>query len=161
MRPPGVIAQRCPSLTTTIKKMQQAGEPFVCLDGTLIHTSALHAKAPGKKTDLWFSGKHHRHGANIQVLADSSGFPIWVSPAEPGSTHDIVTARVHVLPALYKAAVQGLPTLADKGYTGARAGIKTLIKGSKPSTCLSHNLLQTVSQLRVSQPILIGCRLVR
>ena len=56
-----------------------------------------------------------------------------VCPVEPGSTHDIVAARAHVLPALYKAAAQGLPTLADKGYTGAGIGIKAPLRtGIKP-----------------------------
>lgn len=34
------------------------------------------------------------------------GFPQWVSQAEPGSVHDL-TARVHALPALYRAAATG------------------------------------------------------
>jgi hypothetical protein len=37
---------------------------------------------------------------------------------EPGSAHDITAARLHALPALYRAAAQGLPTLADPGYEG-------------------------------------------
>lgn len=34
----------------------------------------------------------------------------------------------HALPALYKAARDGLPTLADVGYTGAGAGVHTPIR---------------------------------
>ena len=49
--------------------------------------------------------------------------PLWVSEAEPGPTPDITAARIHALPALYKAAAEGLPTLADKGYIGAGIGI--------------------------------------
>ena len=33
-----VIAQHCPSLFEVIERMQRDGEPFVCLDGTLIRT---------------------------------------------------------------------------------------------------------------------------
>ncbi|MFF5675080.1 transposase family protein [Streptomyces hygroscopicus] len=40
-----------------------------------------------------------------------------------GSTPDITAARLHALPALYKAAADCLPTLADKGYIGAGIGI--------------------------------------
>lgn len=47
---------------------------------------------------------------------------------EPGSAHDLVTARLHVLPALYKAAADGLPTLADAAYSGAGIGIWTPVK---------------------------------
>jgi hypothetical protein len=56
-------------------------------------------------------------------VCDPTGFPVWASPVEPGSTHDISAARAHVLPALYPAAANGLPTLTDKGYTGAGIGI--------------------------------------
>lgn len=52
--------------------------------------------------------------------------------------HDIVAARRHVLPALYKAAAEGLPTLADAGYEGAGIGILTPIK-KRPGT--SHEAL--------------------
>lgn len=34
------------------------------------------------------------------------------------------TCTRHVLPALYKAAAHSLPTLADKGYTGAGIGVR-------------------------------------
>jgi hypothetical protein len=36
------------------------------------------------------------------VLAPD-GFPLWTSEAEPGSLHDITAARIHALPALYRA----------------------------------------------------------
>ncbi|MFF1570505.1 transposase family protein, partial [Streptomyces sp. NPDC058293] len=55
----------------------------------------------------------------------------WVSEVEPGSTPDITAARIHVLPALYKAAAQGLPTLADKGYIGAGIGIRVPVRRPK------------------------------
>ena len=42
-----------------------------------------------------------------------SGFPLWISQAEPGSVHDITAARLHALPALYRAAATDVPTLAD------------------------------------------------
>lgn len=47
--------------------------------------------------------------------------------------HDIVAGRRHVLPALYKAAAEGLPTLTDTGYEGAGIGILTPIK-KRPGT---------------------------
>lgn len=52
------------------------------------------------------------------MLSAPDGTPLWVSDVEPGSVPDITAARIHALPALYKAAAQGLPTLADKGYIG-------------------------------------------
>lgn len=57
---------------------------------------------------------------------------MWVWPVEPGSAHDLTAARAHALPALYKAASQGMPTLADKGYIGAGIGVLTPVKGASP-----------------------------
>lgn len=42
--------------------------------------------------------------------------------------HDLVCAQEHALGALYAAAAQGLPTLADPGYDGAGAGVYTPVK---------------------------------
>jgi len=64
-------------------------------------------------------GKAHTHGGNIQAVLAPDGFPLWVSPVEPGSVHDITAARRHALPALYRAAARGLATLAEPGYEGA------------------------------------------
>ncbi len=44
---------------------------------------------------------------------------LWAGPAEPGSAHDITAARIHALPALYRAAALGMPCPADSGYEGA------------------------------------------
>ncbi|MGX8904740.1 transposase family protein [Streptomyces netropsis] len=58
-----------------------------------------------------------------RCLAAPDGTPLWVSDAEPGSAHDLAAARLHALPDLCQAARDGLPTLADTGYTGAGGGI--------------------------------------
>jgi len=91
-------------------------------DGTIIPVDrckepALSAK--GEVIDLWYSGKAHAHGGNIQAVLAPSGFPVWILQAEPGSVHDITAARRHALPVLYPVAAAGLPTLADPGYDGA------------------------------------------
>ncbi|MER5320933.1 transposase family protein [Streptosporangium roseum] len=78
--------------------------------------------------DLWFSQRHKAFGGNIQFLSAPDGTPLWVSEVEPGSTPDITAARIHALPALYKAAADGLPTLADKGYIGAGIGIRIPVR---------------------------------
>jgi hypothetical protein len=123
-----VIAAHAPELPDVLAEGLQQGWAFVCLDGTLIATTR--AAAPSEAgNDVWYSGKHQRHGGNIQVLTDPTGYPEWVSDVEPGSTHDSTAARQHALPALYPAAARGLPTLTDKGYTGAGIGIIVPTKG--------------------------------
>ena len=87
---------------------------------------------------------HKAFGGNVQVVTDHTGFPVWASPVEPGSTHDITAARDHALPALYKAAADGMPTLADKGYQGAGAGVLTPVKGARPCPDdATYNRIQT------------------
>jgi hypothetical protein len=123
-----VIAAQAPDLDEVLARGLDSGWVFVCLDGTLI-ASARCAALSAAGHDLWYSGKHKRHGGNIQVLTDPTGYPEWVSDVEPGSTHDITAARQHALPALYPAAARGLPTLTDKGYAGAGIGILVPTKG--------------------------------
>src|SRR6185312_7647857 len=65
---------------------------------------------------------------NVQAVMRPDGLPLWTSPAEPGSVHDISAARLHALPALYRAAALGMPALADSGYEGAGIGILTPVK---------------------------------
>jgi prevent-host-death family protein len=69
-------------------------------------------------------------GINVQAICAPDGFPLWVYDAGPGSVHDITAARGHALPALYRGAAAGLPTLADPGYEGAGIGILILVKQS-------------------------------
>jgi DDE superfamily endonuclease len=98
----------------------------VILDGKIIPADRCKEPAvsvKGQVIDLWYSGKAHTHGGNIQAVLAPGGFPLWVSGAEPGSVHDLTAARTHALPALYHAAATGLPTLADPGYDGAGIGI--------------------------------------
>jgi hypothetical protein len=47
---------------------------------------------------------------------------------EPGSVHDTTAARAQALPAPYRAAATGLPTLADPGNKGAGIGIHIPLK---------------------------------
>lgn len=126
-----VLAARAPELPEALARAMADGTAFVILDGKIIPADRCREKTDsvkGEVIDLWYSGKAHRHGGNVQAVARPDGFPLWVSPAEPGSVHDITAARIHALPALYRAAALGLPTLADPGYQGAGIGIKIPVK---------------------------------
>ena len=126
-----VLAAEAPELPQALERARADGLAFVILDGKVIFSDRCREKAVsvrGEAIDLWYSGKAHRHGGNVQAVARPDGFPLWVSPAEPGSVHDITAARLHALPALYRAASLGLPTLADPGYQGAGIGIKIPVK---------------------------------
>jgi hypothetical protein len=61
--------------------------------------------------------------AASRPCSSRAGSPLWVSPVEPGSVHDLTAARLHALPALCPAAAPGLPAVAGLGYDGAGIGI--------------------------------------
>ena len=125
------LAAQAPDLHEVLERGKAAGWTHVTVDGTLIHTDRCRVKNPDTGHDLWFSGKHHTHGGNVQIVSDPDGHPVAVSDVEPGSTHDLAAARATgFLGALHAAAaLLGLPTLADKGYHGAGAGVLTPTKG--------------------------------
>ena len=130
-----VLAEQAPDLREALERAQDEGLSHVILDGKIIPCDRCKEPAvsvKGKVIDLWYSGKAHTHGGNIQAVCAPDGFPLWVSQVEPGSVHDLTAARAHALPALYPAAAAGLPTLADPGYEGAGIGI--LIPVKQPQT---------------------------
>jgi hypothetical protein len=126
-----VLAAQAPDLHEVLERGKAAGWTHVTLDGTLIRTDRCRTTDPDTGHDLWFSGKHHAHGGNVQLVSDPDGQPVAVSDVEPGSAHDLAAARTTgFLGALHAAAaLLGLPSLADKGYAGAGAGILTPTKG--------------------------------
>jgi hypothetical protein len=40
------------------------------------------------RQDLWYSGKAHEHGGNVQALCGPDGFPLWVADVELGARPD-------------------------------------------------------------------------
>lgn len=125
-----ILAAQAPDLYEVLDRCGEEEMSHVILDGMLIE-SDRRAGTRDNGNDLWFSQKHKRFGGNVQFLSAPDGTPLWVSDVEPGSTPDITAARLHVLPALYKAAADGLPTLADKGYIGAGIGIRVPVRRPK------------------------------
>jgi hypothetical protein len=123
-----VIAEAAPELHEVLEQAKREGWSHLTLDGTLVHIDRV-SERNDDGHHLWYSGKHKAQGGNVQILADPSGFPVWSSEVEPGSTHDITAAHVHCLGALYKSAADCVPTLADKGYEGAGIGVHSPVKG--------------------------------
>jgi len=108
-----LLAARAPDL----QHVMAAGARFwyLILDGTLIRIDRVAQDRP------YYSGKHKRHGVNVQVLADPRGGLLWASPALLGSTHDLTAARTHgVIDALADA---DLWAYADLAYQGAGPNI--------------------------------------
>jgi hypothetical protein len=127
-----VLADQAPDLHEALQQAKDEGLAYVILDGKIFPADRCSEKTTsvkGKQIDLWYSGKAHEHGGNIQALSAPTGVPLWVCDVEPGSVHDLTVARQHVLGALYWAASQlDLPALADGGYDGAGIGVHTPVK---------------------------------
>ena len=106
-----LLAARAPKLRTAVRDAVRAGYAYVVLDGTVIPVDRVAADRPS------YSGKHKRHGMNLQVIASPDGGIVWVSGALPGSVHDKNAERIWGVLAELEAA--GLVVLADKGYQGS------------------------------------------
>jgi hypothetical protein len=116
-----VLSALAPSLAEAMRAIRT--KAFVILDDTLLPIDRIAADTP------YYSGKHKRHGMNVQVLTDPFGRLLWASPALPGSTHDLTAARHHgIIEALAEA---GLRCWADKAYQGAGDLVRVPLRGRR------------------------------
>src|SRR5262245_19142831 len=83
-----LLAARAPKLPAALVAAGKAGHAFVVIDGTLIPVDRVAADR------RFYSGKHHRHGMNLQVISSPAGEILWVSGALPGAVHDLTAARI-------------------------------------------------------------------
>lgn len=115
------LAALAPSLDEAMTTIR--AKAFVILDGTLLPIDRIAADTP------YYSGKHKRHGMNVQVLTDPFGRLLWASPALPGSTHDLNVARQHrIIEALADA---DLKCWANKAYQGAGGSVRVPFRGRR------------------------------
>lgn len=106
-----LLAARAPKLRQAVRDAKRAGHAYVILDGTLIPIDRVARDKP------FYSGKHKRHGMNLQVIASPDGEILWVSGVLPGSVHDKKAEWIWGV--LDELEWQGLVVLADKGYQGS------------------------------------------
>ena len=129
-----LLAARAPRLRQAVRDAKRAGWAYVVLDGTLIPIDRVAADRP------FYSGKHKKHGMNLQVIASLDGDILWVSRALPGSVHDKKAEWVWGV--LDELEAAGLIVLADKGYQGA-AHAKLPYRGrNKPESQKQANRAQ-------------------
>lgn len=116
-----VLAALGPTLTEAMKTIRT--KAFVILDGTLLPIDRIAADTP------YCSGKHKRHGMDVQVLTGPFGRLLWASPALPGSTHDLTAVRQHG--AIDALAAAGLTCWADKAYQGVGRPVRVPFRGRR------------------------------
>ena len=128
----GLLAVRSPKLRQALRDAKQAGHAYVVTDGTLIPIGRVAADRP------FCSGKHRRHGMNLQVIATPDGDIVWVYGPLPGAVHDLTAARIWGI--VRELGTYGLIVLADKGYHGAGDHIRSPCKGkNKPESQKAAN----------------------
>ncbi|MEU0401642.1 transposase family protein [Streptomyces sp. NPDC006197] len=109
-----LLAALAPGLTDAVRAAST--KAYLILDGTLLPIDRIAADRP------FYSGKHRKHGMNVQILADPFGRLLWASAALPGAVHDIRAAREHgIVDALTEADI---PCWADKAYRGASGTVR-------------------------------------
>jgi DDE superfamily endonuclease/Helix-turn-helix of DDE superfamily endonuclease len=122
-----LLGARAPKLGAALRAVKRAGHALVVIDGTLIPVDRVAKDRP------FYSGKHTKHGMNLQVISSPAGDILWVSGPLPGSVHDLTAARIWGI--IRQMSAAGLITLADKGYIGA--GERVLVpyrgRGKPPS----------------------------
>jgi DDE superfamily endonuclease len=121
-----LLAELAPDLRQALRTA--ARKAYVILDGTLAPIDRL----SGAGDRLYYSGKHRRHGVNIQFLTDPHGELIWASPALPGSVHDLTAAREHGIVA--GLTFWAIACYAGKGHVGADGAIGTPTSARKAAS---------------------------
>ncbi|MGQ7352443.1 transposase family protein [Quadrisphaera oryzae] len=143
-----LLAAQAPSLKEAMVGAAQRGYRHVNLDGTLIEIDRVSIPGPTTrknttrsgpkrlKVDLWWSGKHKRHGGNVQVVTAPDGWPLWVSDVRPGREHDVTAARTdpELLDQVDRWRQDGRTVLADLGYEGEAARMLTPVKADANGT---------------------------
>jgi hypothetical protein len=72
-----VLAARAPALQEALERALAAGTPYVILDDKVVATDRCREKIlsrKGKVIDLWYAGKTHDFGGNLQALFTRTGF---------------------------------------------------------------------------------------
>ena len=114
--------------------MVGAMSAYLVIDGTLIPIDRVAADRP------FYSGKHRKHGMNLQVIASPHGGIVWVSGPLPGAVHDLTATRIWGIVRALTAS--GLVVLGDKGYLGEDdirtpywGRNKSASQGGQPGSC--------------------------
>ena len=94
-----------------MREAKKKGYAYVVLDGMLIPIDRVAADRP------FYSGKHKKHGMNLQVIASPDGGPVGLRAAARLGARQEGRVDRGVLAHLEAA---GLIVLADKGYRAPR-----------------------------------------
>jgi hypothetical protein len=101
------------SLQDVARLAVRMGWEYVTVDGVHVPTVTFGRKTAGQKA--FYSGKHKRHGLNVQTVCSPDGELLWAAAPLPGATVDIAAARKA---GIAEMLVSLIGVLADLGYLG-------------------------------------------
>jgi hypothetical protein len=140
------------SLADVARLAAKMGWDYVIVDGVHVPAVTFGRKTGGQRA--FYSGKHKRHGLNVQTVCSPDGELLWASAALPGGTVDITAARKAGLAAVL---VPLIGVLADLGYVGWDGQV---ITGRRKPRGKEMSPAQRAAN-RLQAPALPGARSVR
>ena len=126
-----VLSAQAPGLDEALERALADGAPYVILDGKIFAGRPLAETVTSARARRSTPGTPGRNTARRERAKPSCAPTASRCLGRPGGTglvHDITAAAPDALPALYRAAAAGMPTLADGGYEGAGIGICVPVK---------------------------------
>jgi len=89
------------------------GWDYLIVDGVHVPAVTFGRKTGGQRA--YYSGKHKRHGLNVQTVCSPDGELLWAAAPRPGATVDITAARQAGIAGML---VSVIGVFADLGYLG-------------------------------------------
>ena len=103
------------SLGDVARPAVKMGWDYVIVDGVHIPAVTFGRKTAGQKA--FYSGKHKRHGVNVQTGCSPDGELLWAPAAQPGATVDITAAASPGSPRCWSRWSACSPTSATSAGT--------------------------------------------
>ena len=89
------------------------GWDYLIVDGVHVPTVTFGRKTGGQRA--FYSGKHKRHGLNVQTVSSPAGELLWAAAPQPGATVDVTAARTAGIAGILTSVIG---VFADLGYLG-------------------------------------------
>jgi hypothetical protein len=101
------------SLADVARLAVKMGWDYLIVDGVHVPAVTFGRKTGGQRA--YYSGKHKRHGLNVQTVCSPAGELLWAAAPAPGATVDVTAARKTGIAAILTSVIG---VLADLGYLG-------------------------------------------
>jgi hypothetical protein len=101
------------SLADVAKLAVKMGRDYLIVDGVHVPAVTFGRKTAGQRA--FYSGRHKRHGLNVQTVCSPDGELLWAAAPLPGATAAVTAARKAGIAAMLTSVIG---VLADLGYLG-------------------------------------------